>query len=357
MKVIKLNLPEDLTKWDAFLATHPKGSHLLLSVWLQSYKSYGFDYDIVALLDDDENIIAGYGAVLVKFFIFRFYILPYGPVFLKEEHFRLLVSEMKKNAKKHGCAAIQFVMPFSDTKEVSSYVYDFDAFKEDLKPFSIGKPIALLYAAYGMNWVGFGAFTSEEHLLQSFTHQVRRNIKLAYKNNPQLLFAHTEDEIENAYSMIEQNAKEGGYAVRTYEDFRGSLVDGISQGYLHLLMAKIEGEIKGVALVADVGQRITYISGGTSKEKPDLKMGYFLHFETMKLALSKGYLGYDISMGGSKGVQEFKAKFVTHKIVFQNSNYYITCDSLKLKIYLYLQGFLKKNKAKISQLIKMFKRT
>ena len=48
------------------------------------------------------------------------------------------------------------------------------------------------------------------------------------------------------------------------------------------------------------------------KEKPDLKLGYLLHWELIKKSYELGYKGYNISMGGSKGVMEFKAKFDTY---------------------------------------------
>ena len=57
--------PKWIQKWDEFLLNESRGSHLIYSQWLQSYASYGFDYEIF-IAHEDEVIIGGYGAVIAK---------------------------------------------------------------------------------------------------------------------------------------------------------------------------------------------------------------------------------------------------------------------------------------------------
>ena len=63
-----------LTKWNTFLKNENRGSHLVYSNWLQSYKSYGFDFEVLLFIDND-IIIGGYGAVIAKSLFFKFYII------------------------------------------------------------------------------------------------------------------------------------------------------------------------------------------------------------------------------------------------------------------------------------------
>lgn len=68
-----------MQKWDDFLLQENRGSHLLYSDWLNSYASYGFDYEVLLVLENDK-IVGGFGAVIAKSLFFKFYIIPHGPI-------------------------------------------------------------------------------------------------------------------------------------------------------------------------------------------------------------------------------------------------------------------------------------
>ena len=48
-----------LVKWDQFVLSENKASHLLLSDWNKSFESYGFDFEVCILLDND-SICGGF---------------------------------------------------------------------------------------------------------------------------------------------------------------------------------------------------------------------------------------------------------------------------------------------------------
>jgi len=80
-----------------------------------------------------------------------------------------------------------------------------------------------------------------------------------------------------------------------------------------------------------------------------------LHWELIKKSYELGYKGYNISMGGSKGVMEFKAKFNTQTISFEKPHRHIIIKPIIFKLYLILNSIFVKNKKTISVLLKRFK--
>lgn len=355
MEVIFTKQTEYLDKWDEFVTKNGKGNHLIYSDWLASYKNYGFDYEI-GLVIENEEIIGGYGAVIAKFLFFKFYIVPHGPIFIEqqEDKFSNLIIELKNRALKLSCCYFQFSFPVSNSQQIEPFVYKKNNFKVpfDLKKGTLFK---FIYSSYGINWVAFDNCKSADELLKKFSIQVRRNIKLSCKNNATIGFATTVEQCKLAYNLIEQNAQKGNYTVRSFQDFSSTILSLIKKEKVFFLVAKINNEIKGVSILVDNGNYLSYISGGTSKEKPDLKLGYLLHWEAIKKSFELGYSGYNISMGGSKGVVDFKSKFNTTSIYFDNPHHYFILKPVVFKIYSSLNAILAKNKKLISKLYKFFK--
>lgn len=348
--------PKWIQKWDEFLLNESRGSHLIYSQWLQSYASYGFDYEIF-IVHEDEVIIGGYGAVIAKSFFFKFYIIPHGPIIIagKEDKLERILSQLSIQAKKRGCCYFQYSLPISNEVAIESYGYSSKNLSGTNLIGKEGNLFKYVYSNYGINWVDFNTTISADELLQQMSVQVRRNINLSYKNAAEISFAISEEECKLAYKTIENNAKEAHYSVRAFEDFKATILELIAKERAYLLTAKIDGVIKGAGFAVNCGNHLTYISGGTKKEKPDLKLGYLLHWELIKKSYELGYKGYNISMGGSKGVMEFKAKFNTQTISFETPHRHVITKPIIFKIYLILNSIFVKNKKTISVLLKRFK--
>lgn len=342
-----------LQKWDDFLITENRASHLLYSDWLQSYKSYGFDFE-VCIGVENEKIVGGFGAVIAKSLFFKFYIIPHGPIVTSgfENQLDTIINKIKIRAKEKGCCFAQYSLPISNETEIKDKTFLPETINLIGKK---GNLFKYVYSNYGINWVGFTTTNSSEELLIQMTSQVRRNINLSYKNNAEIIFATTEEECKLAYKSIEDNALEGNYAVRSFEDFKETILSLVTKRKAHLLYVKVDNEIKGAGFAVNCGNCLTYISGGTKKERPDLKLGYLIHWEFIKKSYELGFKGYNISMGGSKGVVEFKAKFNTKAIHFVDPHRYIILKPLIFKIYLILNSIFVKNKKTISVLLKRFK--
>lgn len=345
-----------LDEWDNYLLKNDLGSHLLYSDWLKSYKTYGFDYEILILKDKDK-IIGGYGAVIAKSLFFKFYIIPHGPIVSLgyEKELDKITASLKVRAKKLNCCYAQYSLPLSNDTLIEKHTYSQEVLKSIKNLGKKGNLFKYVYSSYGINWVDFNTTNSPEELLLQLSSQVRRNINLSYRNNAIIEFAATEEECRAAYSLIEENANQGGYAVRSFDDFKETMLEMMVKGTAFLITAKVGDEIKGSAFFVNSGNHFTYISGGTKKEKPDMKIGYLLHWEIIKKAYQFECSGYNISMGGSKGVVEFKAKFNTKALFFKEPHYHFILNPFLFKIYLILNSIFVKNKKTISVLLKRFK--
>lgn len=178
-----------LKKWDEFLVNNPKGSHLILSDWLKSYKSYGFDYELGLFLENDK-IIGGYGAVIPKFLFFKFYIIPHGPVYKSgyEDNFESHISQIIQHAKKSGSCYLQLSVPKSSNEKILEHTYlpeNIEFLNSILKP---GKHFKYVYSSYGINWVDFNALQDCEEFLSQLTPKVRRNIRMPYNKGAKVTF-------------------------------------------------------------------------------------------------------------------------------------------------------------------------
>jgi len=165
-----------------------------------------------------------------------------------------------------------------------------------------------------------------------------------------------DDEIEKAYHLFKENSITSSYSIREWKEIKETLVQLNQKGYLKMLAAFKEDELKGAILLVKGGNYYTYILGGSKKEVPDLRTGDFLQWEAIKLSIQEGLDGYNISLGGSKGVVEFKNSFNTEQIYYHKGQYYWVLKPIYFKLYLIFEKKLKLNKKTISKILSIFKR-
>ncbi|SHG58545.1 lipid II:glycine glycyltransferase FemX [Flavobacterium johnsoniae] len=356
MKIIFTKEKQWLDKWDEFVYENDRGSHLIFSDWLKSYISYGFDFEIGICLEN-EKIIGGFGAVIAKKSFFRFYIVPHGPIvsFGFEDVMGALIQNLYQRAKETKCCYAQYSIPFSENDLIRLHCYKTTLRNQIKNKGEEGNLFKYIYSSYGINWVDFNDTKTSEELLAKFALQPRRNINLAYRNDFLIEYSQTEEECREAYKLIEDNAREANYPVRKFEDIKDTILNLISKKKSFLMTVSLNGELKGAGLFVDCGNFLTYISGGTKKEKPDLNIGYVIHWEAIKKSYDFGYDGYNISMGGSEGVLKFKSKFMAQPVFFETPHYHFIINTVVFKMYSFLNEYLKKNKNKIALILKRIK--
>jgi lipid II:glycine glycyltransferase (peptidoglycan interpeptide bridge formation enzyme) len=346
-----------LAQWDEFVVNSSKGSHLQLSHWLKSYISYGFDYEVLLYLED-ERIIGGFAAVIPRVSLFKFYIVAYGPIVANDNYLVLnqLIEKVPLRAKELKACYCQINVPFLAEVHPTLHLYQKSELLSELQSFKKGNLFKYVFSLKGLNWIDLSAYTDSEALLMDFKPSVRRDIRVSYRKELEIRDLKAPEDIQNAYQLCEANANRGGYSIRSWTDFNTTILGLIENNHGKMIAAYKNGEIKGTILLIKSGNYYTNILGGTVKETPDLKVGYFLQWEALKLSIVEKCIGYNISLGGSKGVVEFKNYFNTQPIYFHESHYYCITNPILFKLFTYFEKYLKNHKKTISKWLSYVKK-
>jgi lipid II:glycine glycyltransferase (peptidoglycan interpeptide bridge formation enzyme) len=355
MEIIYTKDPKMLSKWDAFVFNEDRASHLLLSDWVSSYHSYGFDTDFCLAIDQGK-IVGGFAAVVAKAMFFRFYIVPYGPVVSAgyESALEALVAAVPKRAKLFKAAYCHITLPACGAAR-NKHIYDNLPSLAALQNAREGHLFRYVYSSNGLNWVDLQGFDVESKIM-TLKPAVRRNIRNSYRKDLTFAILDSNEKLEQGYRLFLENADAAGYSIRSWHEIRESLFALLEKNALKMLAVYKNNEIKGAILLVKAGNYYTYILGGSKKEVPDLRTGDFLQWEAVKLSLDEGLDGYNISLGGSKGVVEFKNSFGTDQLLFEQSKYHWVLRPALFKSYLFLEDRMKPYKKQIARLLAKFKR-
>lgn len=356
IKYIFSNEEKWMEKWDVFVKNNPKGSHLIFSDWLKSYVSYGFDYELGLVLENDK-IIGGYGAIIPKFLLFKFYIIPHGPILNigNKQYIAGILEQIRKRAKLLGCCYAQVSLPISSNYKMKDFVFSPNEVKIFDNKFKTGKLFNYIYCSYGLNWMDFSQHSNPDSYLKNLSSKVRQYVRLPYKKNTEIFNVTDEFELKKGYDVFEFNAKENGYKIRAFNDVKNSILKLINSNRAYFINIYVDGEVKASGFYITAGGYTTNVMSGVIKEKPDLKLGYMLQWEAVKKSFENGHKGYNISMGGSIGVQVFKSKFGAIALPYENPYYHTIIKPLNFKMFKIVDTYLKPYKAQVSKLLSQLK--
>jgi len=338
-----------LAKWDDFILHEDCGSHLLLSDWVFSYHSYGFGTEFCLAVDQGE-IVGGFAAVIAKAAMFRFYVVPFGPIVTKgyEPQLDQLIAAVKERAVKTGACYTHVTLAASKTE--NAHVLSNLPELPSLKDAKSGHQFRYVYGSHGFNWIDLRGF-DEESKIMTLKPAVRRNIRNAYRKGLDFSILDTPEGLEEGYHLFLENAKAANYSIRSWEDIRQTLYSLLEKDAVRLLGVRKEGVLKGAILLIRAGNYYTYILGGSKKEVPDLRTGDLLQWEAVKLSIADGFDGYNISLGGSKGVIEFKNSFGTEHVLFDSSQFYWVLKPAVFKAYSLFEKHLRPHKKLVSKIL------
>lgn len=355
MKLIFTKDADWLTRWDDFVENEDKASHLMLSEWTKSFLSYGFDYEI-CICEENGKIVGGYAAVIAKVSVFKFYIVPYGPISSAgfESHLNELVAALPLRAKTLSCCYCHLTLPNSNLKNLHVYngLHDLEALNT-AKP---GHLFKYVYSSNGLNWLNLAGFKTEEEILEKLKTSVRRDIRSSIRKGVETKLLKIEQEIKSAYELCLDNANSNNYSLRDWNAFRDTLVNLIEKEQAKFVGAFKDGKLKGAILLVKAANYYTYILGGTTKEKPDLLAGDLLQWSAIKLSVEDNLDGYNLSLGGSKGVVAFKESYADHQIVFENSKFHWIVKPFYFKIFMLAERHMKPYKKQISRMLSSVRR-
>ena len=353
MEVIVTTEENYRIKWDKFISENENGSHLQLSTWLQSYRSYGFDYELF-IIEEDNEIIGGFGAVIAKILFFKFYIIPYGPI-VNDRNLSVLsqlLQVIPLRAKKLKACYCQVNFPtFRKPNRITDYYLLLDEIG-----YIKGNFFKYVYSSNGLNWLDLEKYTNTEDILLDFKSSVRRDIRSAERKNQIIKYATLDDDLKSAYQLCLDNAINNNYSIRNWTSFKPTLVELIKNNQAKFITSFVDDDLKGAVLLVKAGNYYTYILGGTKKEKPDLLTGHLLQWEAIKLSFNENCIGYNISLGGSTGVKEFKNNFVTRQYLNEDDKFYIVLNTKIYKIFLFFDKKIKPYKNNISKILATIKK-
>lgn len=355
MEIIYTKDSEWLRKWDAFILAEDKASHLMLSTWNASFASYGFDYEI-CIAHEDGKIYGGFAAVIAKVVLYDFYIVPYGPIMTQSKiaHLNDLISKVPERAKHYKCCYCQISLPVSDVPNGHAY--------NDLPVLPVlggaksGHRFKHVYSSNGLNWVDVRKAQNEEELLEGFKSSVRRSIRSSLRKDLEARLLETEEDIRLGYELCLENARLNHYSLREWSSFRETLLAMIAGKSAKFIAVYKDGNLKGASLIITGGNYDTYILGGTKKEKPDLLVGHFIHWEGIRLAFHNNLSGYNISLGGPKSVVDFKSSFTDAQILFTDSKYHWVLKPAHFGWYQFFEKHLKPHKKILLKVLSLIRR-
>lgn len=336
-----------LDKWDNYLQETPRSSYILLSDWVKSYVSYGFEIEL-GLVVKGEIIVGGFFAVVAKVAFFKFYIVPYGPIATNDEIsvLNILISNVTNRAKEIKSCYCQINLPFYNNQEHLSSLQDYKS----------GQLFKYVLSPNGLNWLDLKKYSDSELLLSDFKSSVRRDIRSSNRKGLIVDVLSDENEIKKAYYLCVANASERNYAIRDWKDVEKSILNLSEKKLGKFIAAYKDGELKGAIFIVKSSNYYSYLFGGTKKEKPDLLVGHFLQWEALKLSIQEQCSGYNISLGGSKGVVEFKNNFNSREILFHNSKHYNVINPFLFSFFLYFEKYIKPYKKTIAKILSFLKK-
>jgi lipid II:glycine glycyltransferase (peptidoglycan interpeptide bridge formation enzyme) len=352
---------DDFYDWDNFLISSKTGYPNQLSHWQKAYEKYGLKINLLLARDEQGRVQGGLVTSMLNILFFKALACSMGPI-TRYQNTNLairLISEFKKEAKRKKVTICQIGLPIleADNPFLTAYTLPKNVLNDKIFNSSkIGSKLQGIHFSQGIRASDLRVENDfdETDFIKRFKPNTRRDIRKSSRNNLELFFAKSPEEIRNAYGIILQNSLTFGYGVRPWEDIDDTLNKLVSDGSCLIPCCKQDDKLLGALIVFETGQRLSYILGGTLRTKPDLLVGQFLHYEMMKYSIKKGYKFYDLSIGGSRGVKKFKEGLGGKPYKFVLPRYWVF-NKLLFALYNFLFPKLKKNKLLISKVLKLLK--
>jgi len=345
----------EIKEWDGFQQNNIRGHYGVLSTWLGSYEAYGAKWKIIGTFDGLE-LVGGLGLVIFGKGPFKIVIAPYGPT-LKKEYDTLadnILQYALADARKMGAFLFEVKIPYNNTHPdffLNSLPKSILKMKEGY-PFRVVGVPSLLFnidliqeIPYGEEWV--------EIMLKSFKASTRRNIKISLKNTLTFEVVHTDEDLISAYQIIEENARNNGYAVRSLHEFLPTLKAQIAAGHAMMSVVKKNKVLLGAHYGILAGKRLGYSMGGTKRIEKDYKIGHFLHWHVILEAKQMGLVAYDFTSVGVPSVMKFKSGFNPELFEF-NTAYYTVFSKSKFFIFNKVFPYMKRHKKYLAKFANRF---
>lgn len=346
-----------LDKWDVFSQNTNRGLYNQLSDWIKSYEVYGFDYNFL-LVTHNDTIVAGCGIVIAKFSLFKFFIVPSGPVINLgyENVLDTILEKLKQEAITKKCCYFQISLPYCD-QNLNFCDYNLDQNCEISSYFKglVGVGFKYVIPLQGFRIVNLSKGQTHQEIVSNYSSNHKRNLLKAKQNELTFKFVISKIDIKDAYNCFVMNALDKGYPLRSYESVAATLQNYIDKDFAKIGCCYYKNLLIGAIYVLKCGNRLIYINGGVFKEYQHYNASVFMHNQMIQYSIEKKYESYDLSVGGSKGVIKFKEGFGTQLFTYVPTRNWIL-NPLKYNTFKFLEKYIKPHKQKISSILLFLKK-
>jgi len=345
--------PDDdagLREWDEFQMRSPRGHYSQLSTWLGSYRPYGLRFSVlVARREPGGPLVGGVGVLRAgrgAFALMR----ALGPILEvgAEDGASTILEALLEEAQRSGAFLLQLQFPCSTETRMESLLPSIEL--PNHVPHYPGRRVPAAGVPNQMLWIGFGEGGDRQDLLATLGPGARRHLRRAERQELEAQEVRQEEQIREAYALIEDNGRLRGYSTRTWPDFGPFLVRQVARGHAVMLVARHRGRPVAAHYAVLAGRRSSFIMGGTRRDHPHLDAGHFLHWAAIERARERGLLGYDFTSGGPPGVMQFKMGFRPRVISFVSPQYYVL-SRWRCAAFFRLAPWLREHKAAVGRVL------
>lgn len=153
-----------------------------------------------------------------------------------------------------------------------------------------------------------------EELLKSFHYdRVRKKIRKVQKGKLKLRLAANEADLQGFYDLYAKDRKRLGLPLQPYTWFKLLWENFYASDKLTILLAELEGKTIGGLLVFRFKERVSAEAIGWDHNFVKAYPSYFLYWEAIKLAYSKGYRIFDFGRTAptNLNLMDFKSRWGT----------------------------------------------
>lgn len=300
--------------WDDLVLASPRGSYCQLTSWLASMGAYGFDFEVLVARSDRGEVIGGLASYRYATGPVRLLSSPLGPLVTEghEDVAPALVDAFVERARARRCLFAQLQVPASASGRTRRLLDERDVpliapWTEGLL-FRTGNVPNQLLTVDLLAEGGEGP-ASDDELLSRFRSRARRDVRSSLRSDLTIERPTDEEGIRLAFSLIEENGIEHGYATRSWSDLGPTIVAQVADGEAVIHLARQGDRPVAAHYGVIAGRRLTYMMGGTRRVVPDPRAGHFIHWHAMAHARALGLEGYDLTTYGNTGVRRFKEGF------------------------------------------------
>jgi peptidoglycan pentaglycine glycine transferase (the first glycine) len=312
----------DQEQWDTFVTGHRDGHAMQYSDWGRLQTSVGSWFEIVAVCDDQGEILAG-AQILFHHIRFRLAVVAYipaGPLFYSDApsdavDLELLNALDSVVHRKHRASFLKvepcdWFRPRPDLPDRLTS-FGFQPSKETLEP-----PRTIV----------IDITPDEDILLKRMNQSTRYKVRFAAKNGVQIRVGKTLDDIASFNRLLAVTSERDGFEVKPPHYYQTLFELFSADERCGLLLASYEGEDLAGILILRCGAGAYYIYGASNNENRKLMPNYLLQWEGMRWAKQHGACWYDLW-----GIQDSDPEVLEREFQNQSGDFW--------RIYRFKRGF------------------